>query len=231
MSDHPGGRNAANSSVIRRRESVNRYSAGGRPPLLPEGAVVPVRVRTCRRASTVGGWSHRLVPERGAIDVAQRRHREFGRGEPVGDVGVRKFGGETGVRVGDHHPVIERHLRQVGHRVPCRVLGQLRIGGDRHQAEVGRRDGAGVGYRSGAENTESCSRCATSRTSTFSASCRLADDVRSSSSRSRPPGSDQVPDCGSSARCHSRTPSSGPDRGVSEAAGKWRTWNTTMSTS
>lgn len=49
---HPGGRNAANSSVTRRRESVNRYSAGGRPPLFPDGAVVPVRVRTSRRAST-----------------------------------------------------------------------------------------------------------------------------------------------------------------------------------
>ena len=52
QSTHPGGRNAANSSVTRYRESVKRYSAAGRPPLRPDRAVVPVRVMTVRRSST-----------------------------------------------------------------------------------------------------------------------------------------------------------------------------------
>ena len=41
-----GGRNAANSSVTRNRESANRYNAAGRPPLRPGCAVFPVAVIT-----------------------------------------------------------------------------------------------------------------------------------------------------------------------------------------
>ena len=52
------------------------------------------------------------------------------------------------------------------------------------------------GSRSGSENTASCSRWATSRRSTFSASWRRTDVIMSSSWRSCPPGSDHAPRCG-----------------------------------
>src|ERR1700761_5105675 len=51
----------------------------------------------------------------------------------------------------------------------------------------------------------------------------------SSSWRSRPPGSDHAPRCGSRARCHSRTSSCG--LGVFGPEPSPRTWNTTASTS
>src|SRR5882757_4682084 len=85
------------------------------------------------------------------------------------------------------------------------------------------------GSRSGSENTASCSRCATSRRSTFSASCRRTDVVMSSSCRSCPPGSDHAPRSGFWARCQSRTLSSGFC--VIGPGPSPRTWNTTASTS
>src|SRR3954453_5666824 len=55
----------------------------------------------------------------------------------------------------------------------------------------------------------------------------------SSSLRSRPPGSDQEPRCGSRARCHNSTFSCGFPFRVAPltCSVAWRTWNTTASTS
>src|SRR6201992_2082979 len=85
------------------------------------------------------------------------------------------------------------------------------------------------GSRSGSENTASCSRCATSRRSTFSASWRRTDVPMSSSWRSWPPGNDHAPRSGSWARCQSSTLSSGFC--VFGPGPSPRTWNTTASTS
>src|SRR6185312_12036207 len=73
------------------------------------------------------------------------------------------------------------------------------------------------GTRSGRENTPICSTCATSRTSTFSASCRSTDASTSSSAPSLPPGNAHRPSSGGLARRHASTDSA-PSRICSTAA-------------
>src|SRR5215204_2176255 len=61
------------------------------------------------------------------------------------------------------------------------------------------------GLRSGALQVPSCSRCESSRTSTFVARCRRIEASSVSSGARSPPGSDQAPAWGSRARSHSST--------------------------
>src|SRR5215216_434760 len=76
------------------------------------------------------------------------------------------------------------------------------------------------GCRAGSLRVSSCSRCASSRTSTLAARCRRIDASSVSLGPSSPPGSAHAPLNGSLARCHSRTCSL-PSR----------TWSTTASAS
>src|SRR5919106_1665482 len=77
-----------------------------------------------------------------------------------------------------------------------------------------------LGCRAGSLRVSSCSRWASSRTSTLAARCRRIDPSSVSSTPSSPPGSAHAPLNGSLARCHSRTCSL-PSR----------TWSTTASAS
>ena len=85
--------------------------------------------------------------------------------------------------------------------LPGGVLGQLGVDAGRDDAEERGRELAARGLRPGSLHEPSCSRCASSRTSTFAARWRRIDASSVSSGSSVPPGSAQAPASGSRARC------------------------------
>ena len=143
----PGGRSAANSSVTRSWESVNRYRAAGRPPLRPDAATVPVcGDDLAARQHPLQIRRIDLVIQRGPVDVAERRQSEFLWGQSESNVRIGHLGDQPGLRVSHHRAVVECHRRQRTHRMPPGVRRQLRSGGEGHQAQESRRDHPGVGH-------------------------------------------------------------------------------------
>ena len=156
----------------------------------------------------VGGRD--VVPERGGVDLAQLREREGRRREGEAGVRVRELAAQPLPAREDDLVVVEGKLGQLVDRVPAVSSGRLgstsagRGRGTRSRA-LGR-----PGLRGGSLQEPSCSRCASSRTSTFVARWRRIEPSSVSPGPSMPPGRDHAPAKGSRARC--------PEQGVQPAA-------------
>ena len=173
--------------------AVRRPGRGGdRPGRHQDGAAREHPLQVRRR--------HRMT-QRGGVVLAQRRDRELAGREREAEVGVGELGAQPVAGGADDLGVVEGRVRQRRRR-DARWCRRARPGR--------RRTGRGRGTRwrragsrdtpVGSLNTASCSTCATSRTSTFSASWRRTDASTSSSSPSRPPGRAQRPASGAMAR-------------------------------
>ena len=162
-----------------------------------------------------------VVAERGRVEVAQLGDRERARARARSRRScTRACRAAARGRRARSRRGRTRVARQLVDRVPARVGRDAR---DRRRAgrARGRRSRAPSARDAGRDRSSvsSCSRCASSRTSTFVARWRRIDSSSVSSAASVPPGSDQAPANGSSARSQSSTWSS-PSR----------TWSTTAST-
>ena len=178
-----GGRSTANASVTRSTLSANRNFAAGRPPARPG------RAGATGRDEHAAAGEHPLqvgrrdrVSQRGGVQLAQRGDRELGGSQRETEVGVGQLGAQPAAR-----------RRGRSRRGRTRSAGSAATGcqpvsagtsGSASQVTRPRNATASVrapGTRSGSPNTASCSMCATSRRSTFSASWRRIEAATSSS--------------------------------------------------
>ena len=185
---------------------LKRKSAAGLPPGAAGLATLAGRLENA--ASHEHALEIRrgeVVAERGRVDVAELAQRECLRREREADVRVGELRPQSVAARKRDRAVVEREPGQAVDGMPVRVLRQRGIDPERHDPEVGGREVPLLGWRSGSLRVSSCSRCESSRTSTFAGEVPADRILERLAGVEVAAGRDQAPANGSLARCQRST--------------------------